>query len=1387
MNDTVRIRSGITALLILLLSFTAATATAQDNPSISHLGIGQGLSNNSIRCIYQDHQGFMWFGTYDGLNRYDGYGFKVFRNKLNDTTSIPHNYIYAIHEDEQKRLWIGTGQGLALYNSLNSTFSPVYFRQQSSGNRGKISFNVTGIKSDAKGNLLIGTNGWGLLVKEANSDEAHQLSFRNESQDNTGFYNIQTICIDKERSWLVVRGAGLCIYDPVKKDIRIINNTLKSATCMEADGKGNLWIGANNGLFKYSIANNSFVQQFTEGPGQLSVNSVVTLCFDQDKRLWIGTEGGGISILDIASNKFSYILPGEDKKSLSSESVFGLRMDKENRMWIGTLKGGVNIVDIQKSRFETIAHNPFDPNSLAYNFISTFYEDQHSNLWIGTDGGGMSIWDRKQNKFTNYRHEGSNASSLSNNSVTCIARDHRGNTWIGTFGGGINRFDPNTRRFKHYKCINNATGDENKNVWLIYEDRDKNLWATTFGAGRLYRFNESLDRFELFDQQLNDLIAIREDHNGNLWGGNSYQLIRIDKKDHKHINYDIGKPVRSIYEDSRHRLWVGTEGGGLILFDGVNGKIISRYSDADGLCNNAVLNILEDEKGQLWMSTFNGLSRFDPARKEFKNFYQSDGLQSSQFSYSAALKLRTGELAVGGISGFNIFLPQDIRPRFYMPSLVFTDIRVNNKPLSTLPNTVGSATGDGVEELEIPYDEAVFSFTFTALEYTSAEKIRYAYYLEGWDKGWNQTGSIRTINYNNISEGTYVLRVKSTNAEGIWNTSETKLKIIVLPPWYRSWWAYLLYFCVIVAIGWLYIRYRARQAKLRYEIKLAHINAEKEKEINEKRQSFFTNVSHEFRTPLTLIINPIKDILKKDEGALQPERKELNIVYRNARRLLSLVDQLLLFRKAENISDQLRITRFHLCAACREIFLCFSQQAKAKNIRYVFECENEDLEIYADREKFEIIFYNLLSNALKYSRDGGEVSFRIVEKESSVEATVTDNGYGMPEGTGNKLFEKFYQVKDQSSMVKPGFGVGLYLVKQSVDSLKGAIQFTTAPGTGTSFTVTLQKGKAHFAGHPIIEQNAEDSVLLQELADADLDTPADNTPGNGLESVITEKASILVVDDNEAMRKYIAQIFEGNFVIHEATHAEEGLKLAKQYLPDIIISDIVMQAMTGIELCRIIKDTPALNHIPVILLTGSSSPESKLKGVEGGADDYITKPFEKDLLLARVASLLKTRQNLQRYFYNEITHQENSLKISAEYKEFLEKCIEIVESHLDNDQFTIQTLASEIGMSHSKLYKKIKAISGQSANAFIRFIRLRKAAELFINTNYNVNETAFYVGIRDIKYFREQFTRTFGMKPSEYIEKYRKMFGKNYQLNQSISRQSGSPQSGSPTVEEREG
>jgi signal transduction histidine kinase/ligand-binding sensor domain-containing protein/DNA-binding response OmpR family regulator len=1356
----------IVVLMLLCLVFIQR-ADATDTIPIIRLGIQQGLSNNSIRCIYQDHKGLMWFGTYDGLNRYDGYQFTPFRNKLNDSASLPHNYIYTIHEDRHNQLWIGTSQGIAIYNSIYSKFKAAYVYPYRSNKKEKISCNVNAIESDSAGNVFMATNGWGLLVKKEGSDVASQLPVIVGKKERL-WYSVQGLSIDRQgRIWLFIPDVGLCIFDKASHSIRPMNNEVKSVTSLEPDDEGNIWIGTYQGVYKYSIPINAITKHYREETG-LTTNKVMCLFYDQYKNLWIGTVGGGLNMLSTRTGKFTYTLPGETDYDLSSESVYAILADNESRIWIGTVKGGINIIDPQKSRFQTVTHRINDRNSLVNNFVAAFHETNNGELLIGTDGGGVSIWNRQLNRFTNFSYDPANGSSISNNAVSCIRQDHLNDIWVATFGGGINKFNRSKGSFEHYACINDSTGYENKNAWLIYEDHDKKLWVTTFGAGKLYLFNRPLNRFQVFDQKLNDLVAITEDHQQALWAGNSHQLIRIDRKNRKHVYYEIGKPIRSIWEDRHHHLWLGTEGGGLILFDRVTGKIVSRYADADGLSNNGVLNIVEDEQGYLWLSTFNGLSRFDPATKQFRNFYQSDGLQSNQFSYNAALRLQSGELAFGGINGFNVFDPLRISLRNYMPPVLFTGVWINNRPGDDMDGCIVYTPGDDrIRALKVPYNQAILSFHFTALEYSSPEKIRYAYFLEGWDKGWNYAQNIRTINYNNIQEGSYTLRVKSTNAEGVWNTKEAIIKISVLPPWYRTWWAYLLYVSIAAAVVYVYFRYKTRQTKLEYEIKVAHINAEKEKEINEKRQSFFTNVSHEFRTPLTLIINPVKDLLKKKE--VSSGHAELNVVYRNARRLLSLVDQLLLFRKAENHADQLRVTKLNFYELCREVWLCFIQQAKSKQIEYLFEATNPSMELFADRNKIEIIFYNLLSNAIKYTPEGGKVIFRLTESEETIEASVIDNGYGIPVATGDRLFEKFYQVRDKTIPAKPGFGIGLYLVKNFVDNHKGQINYESRPGKGTSFCVTLQKGNNHLAEQPVYEETKTDPFILKGIAAIE----ADLQPGKpfkqdkaGLEAIVTDIRSILVVDDNEQMRNYVAGIFSDQFTVYEAAKAEDGLTLAKQYLPDIIISDIVMDGMTGIELCRIIKDTPSLSHIPVILLTGSFSPESKLQGVEGGADDYITKPFEKELLLARVGSLLKNRQHLQKYFYNEITHQENSLKISAEYKEFLEACIAIVEKHMDNDAFSIQTLAAEIGMSHSRLYKKIKAISGQSANAFIRFIRLRKAAELLINTNYNINETAFYVGMKDVKYFREQFHKTFGMKPSEYIEKYRKAFGKNFNLNE---------------------
>lgn len=1360
-----------TFYIFIFFHLIAGTQVRAQLGPIKHLTIEQGLSNNSVRTIFQDHKGFIWLGTYDGLSRYDGYGFKVFRNKLTDTSSIPHNYIYAIAEDAKHQIWVGTGQGIGIYSHLTADFHPAYYKA-ANGRIGKVYFNVSSLQADASGAVYFGSNGWGLFVQAAGEKYASQISIQLNGK-STNDYNVQQLLIDaQQRVWLFIPDLGLCEYLKDTKKIVPLNNQVHQANCLLKEGRDSLWLGNIKGLYLFDLKRHSFIKSYKNGPQQLNANAVTALRSDGQGRLWVGTEGGGLNILDKKTGRFQYLTTGDRGSGLTSETIYSIHIDAEQRVWLGTIKGGVDLIDPQKKMFTTIAHDPLNKNSLVSNFVSSFFEDDRGQLWLGTEGGGMSVWDRKTNSFTAYSTDQPTPHRLSNNWVSSIKKDFTGDIWVATFGGGIHRFNAQGNNKGYYKCVNNFTSFENDNVWLLYEDTKQRLWASTFGNGKMYQYDRQKDRFTLFDQELNDVITFLEDHQGQLWAGNSHSLFLVDPVNHQHRVFEIGKPIRAIYHDTKERFWLGTEGGGLILFDRSKGEMVHRYSDEDGLCSNAVLNIQEDQAGMLWLSTFNGLSRFDPEKGRFHSFFQSDGLQSNQFLYSSGLKLRDRSLVFGGINGFTIFQPSKIKARNYLPPVYITNVRVDNEELSANPSYV-SATKDGwFKTLTIPYNKSVLSLDFAALEFTSPEKINYSTYLEGWDKKWNYASKLRTINYSNLSEGSYTLHIRASSSEGVWNPQEATLTIVVLPPWYRTWLAYLFYAVCIAGLLYLYIQYRSKQQKLEYEVELAKMDAEKEREINEKKLSFFTNISHEFRTPLTLIINPLKDMMEQEVKEVGSPSTELNLVYRNARRLLSLADQLLIFRKVEKESTDLKWSRLQLCELCNEVFLCFVQEAKNKKIQYQFICDTKDLWIVGDREKLEIILYNLLSNALKYTPEGGQIVCSIAVEGEEFVVKVQDTGYGIPSDIGDRLFEKFYQLKNRNHRSQPGFGIGLYLVYQFVMAHKGKIRYESREGQGTTFFLNFQMGEAHVTDMAILEATAT-SNLLKEIAMTDAG-PIKEAPISlekaDLDELVTAQPVLLVVDDNDAIRQYIAKLFTDQYKVLEASSGEQGWKLVQEFQPDLVMSDIMMEGMTGIEMCQKIKGDPQLAPTPVILLTGNSSAEVQLKSVEGGADDYITKPFEKELLIARVQRLLKVRDDLQHYFYNVITLKSNSFKISEEYKDFLEACIRVVEEHLDQDQFTIQMLADELGMSYSKLYKKIKAMSGQSANAFIRYIRLRKAAEMFIHSQHNVNEIAFIVGIKDVKYFRKQFNQTFGMNPSAYIDKYRKAYGKQYHVDAKVKR-----------------
>lgn len=1339
---------------------------AQEIPYIDYLNVEDGLSHSAVRCIFQDHDDFIWLGTSDGLCRYDGYGFKVFRSRANDENTLQDNWISAMAQDKGRKIWIGTHKGLSIYNPLVGNFETARYRKTASGPLTAVNLLIKDVKTDKAGNAFAAIEFKGLLFFENGIKNGDLIPLLKHGITLKS-YNVQAMAIDEQQNvWLTIDGAGLCRFDRKNKKIICIDTAVPFTYCMLAD-KNLLWIASNAGLWCYNTKTHQAEKKYVQKAGQLTSTQITSLLKTNDHELWAGTDGGGINILNLNSNQFSYITDNPGRLSLSSNAVAALFRDKESRRWVGTLRGGLNIIDPNKAKFRTISHDRGTKNTLSNNFVLSYFEQSSKKLWIGTDGGGLSIWNKHANAFTNFKHNPADPGSISGNFITSIKSDRSGNIWLATYDGGISRYLPASNQFVTYYGKNLPGKDICTVFWVLYEDNAGRLWAGSIQDG-IYLYNVKTDQFERFDAALKNILVLQEDHNGQQWAGDWNSLIRIDWKSKKYTYYPMEKPVRAVHEDRNGNFWVGTEAG-LVLFDRKNNRSIKRYTTEDGLSNNHILNMLDDKSGNLWISTYNGLSCFNISKRTFRNYSRVDGLTSNEFNYNASLALKSGELIFGGFKGSTLFDPNRISAQRKDPNLVLSGIRINNTAPGILSPYVATWGKDQIQKLKVPYNEAIFTFDFTGIQFPYAERINYRYRMEGWDKNWIYAGNVRSATYTNLAPGNYTFIVNCSNRDGTWIKKQVMIQLTVLPPWYRTWLAYLVYLCVLAGLIYIYFRYKIRQTQLEYEIKLAQANErkqkllqDKEREIYEKRLEFFTSISHEFRSPLSLIINPLKDMLMSRQPA---EEKEINIVYRNARRLLSLVDQLLLFRKADAGTVPMNVSTLNINQFCNEVVLCFKQQAKSKGIQLNFMTKTEETLLYADREKLEIILFNLISNALKFTPPAGNVSIRITENPAVFLIEVSDTGCGISQEVGQQIFKKFYQHRQSGVPLKAGFGIGLFLAKQFAEEHFGKLSYTSAPHKGTVFLLELLKGKAHFPAEVIHEQKNSESLFLEELADdADTASAVVHEEAFEVQGIFSDRKTILTIDDDQEIRNYIQTIFSPNYIVYQATYAEEGMVLVKEKVPDLIICDVMMPGMTGIEFCSLLKQDPALSYIPVILLTGSTSSENKLRGLDCGADDYISKPFEKEILLARVNNLINARNNLKSYFYNEITLQANTVTISEEYKKFLQKCMDVVEKHLTDPNFNIKILAAEIGMSHSNLYRKVKSMSGYTVTNFIRLIRLRKAAEMLINTDYNINEVAYEVGFNNTKYFRTQFVKLFELTPSDFAKRNKPLFQKGMKI-----------------------
>jgi len=1360
---------------------------------IMKYSLKDGLSFGIINGITQDNKGFIWFATGDGLNRFDGTNFKVFKVEPNNPYSLPSNYVQSIFKDSQGRIWISSRRGLYQFDTNKERF----IKFSPPGVPSTYLNNVNSIFENNKNQLWFSCGAYGFASYNLKNNLFKSYT-KKEQPDLLGGVSVINVIEDTYGLlWVGTRDGGLNVFSTQNGAVlKNLNNQFPLKlipqgliTCIYEDHNHNIWIATSKGLVLYDRKENNF-HVFLGSSYKLRSNYFYSLLEDDHKNLLVGLQDGGLYNINLdKAEKSSYHditidpVKSEDNYGITARTIQTLFQDRDKNIWAGTYGDGIYLLSNVPEKFKRFQNKLTDAYGSSLLRYYGMCIDDEGNLWMGTDGDGIYKKKLSGEVIKYYRADGQQGSLTSNN-ILCAYKDHSNTLWFGSYSHGLFRYNKKTDSFTNFiHKKNDRTSIALNDIRAILEDSKNNLWVGTNGGG-LSLLAAGSDKFINYNPQnsgiSSDYIrALAEDKNDNLFIGTSASGLKYYiKNQNKFINYFSRAQaekflpshfIYSLYLDKNENLYIGTEGDGLVFYD-IKTKKFKSYTEKDGLADNTVNAIQKDEAGDIWISTNKGLSRIDMQTDKITNYDSFDGLQAGQFNPGSSMYYGAKKFMVfGGTEGYNVFYPAEVKQNLFKPKVLITGLQLFGKEVevgqkdSILSSVINEST-----QITLNPSQPVFSIQYVALNYAYAEKSEFAYKLVGLEKNWNYVKNQRSVAYRYLPPGDYIFEVKAANQDGIWFTNYATLKIKILPPWYKTWWAYLSYLLIIATLIYYYLSYRSKEARLMYEVKIAQISAEKEKELNERKLSFFTNISHEFRTPLTLIINPVKELLF-NPGAKENETNNLSIVFRNARRLLSLVDQLLLFRKAESESDGLKIVRLNIVNLCKEVFLCFSHQAKSKNILFDFVSETDAIEVFADREKIEIVLFNLISNALKFTPDYGMVNCYISQTATLVNIEIKDTGRGIAENIGEKLFDKFYQVQDESPL-NGGFGIGLYLVKKFIESHKGNISYISLNGAGTIFKVCLLKGKEHLSPNLIFEDVIETSVFLDELIES-----YEEVPGLSNDTSIAknkksdpfdfESKSMLIVDDNAQMRQYLKQIFSANFEIFEAADGAEGLDKVYQFLPDIVISDVMMQGISGIELCSRVKEDPTLSHIPVLLLTASSSPEIKLKGIEGGADDYISKPFERELLLARVAGILKSKNNLQKYFFNEITLKSNNLKVPPDYKEFLASCIKIVEDNLGDSDFCIKTLADEVGMSHSNLYKRIRAISGQSANGFIRFIRLRKAAEMFLKTDCTVSEAAYKVGINDPKYFREQFSKLFGLNPSEYIKKFRVPFHNNITRN----------------------
>jgi len=1359
-------------LLIFFLSQSLLFA-GSETLKFKRLFIDETISDVGISRVFQDTKGFIWFGSFHGLYRFDGYSVTEYLNDPKNSFSISGNSITAIFEDSKRRLWIGTqSEGLNLFNRRKNAF--IKFRHNPQNNHSISSNSITSLCEDFNGNLWIGTIDGGLnkLIRKQNNeitgDSISFTHYKNNPGDTSlvSEYWINAISPDSsEVLWIGTFGQGLIKFD-IKAEKFKRYNGISSPHIFSVidDSYGNLWMGtAVGGLNKFNKKSESFVHYMHE-PGNLNTishNRVLSVFVGPLGNIWAGTYGGGLNRFNPENKDFTnYKNDTKNSLSIIGDVVWSVNTDKAGALWVGTLSGICKAELMQENFNEYIDISSISPlfNDIK---ISSLYEDHAEQLWIGTEKKGVVKIESNTTKFTHYYNKSDNPSSLSNNMVYSIIEDYKGIVWIGTFQG-LNKLDQKSGAFKRYlPDRKKKDGIKNQRILSLFEDSFNDLWIGT--AYGLYKYDRNKDIFIRFlvnpEENLsfkdNAVWSIFEDSQGGFWtlnvNGGGMSLFNRDTKTFKTFRHNSQSQnslssniVLTMFESNQNQLWVGTDLG-LNLMDRPKKKF-TRFRKADGLVGDIVTGIVEDNNGNLWISTNKGLSKFNPQKNVFKNFDKSDGL--AERSITIVQGVKQGYFIAYGEKKINIFHPDSITENTTIPPIVLTKFeKYNNDEFEGKMITDRGISE--IEQLDLTYKDNILSFEFVALNFKSSLKNQYSYRLDGFNKNWIHLGTQRQVTFTNLDPGEYILRVKASNNDGYWNEEGTSLKLIIHPPWYNTNLAYIVYILFIGSALYGARKYELNRVQLRNES--VHL-----KEVDKLKSHFFANISHEFRTPLTLILGPIQKLI--ENKPLPEDKKQFNLIQRNALRLQRLINQLLDLSRLEAGKLQLRAVELDIIKLSKTFVATFESHAERRNIKLSFTSALQVQNIFLDFDKYEKIITNLLSNAFKFSDDGTEILMSLDKLDTEeglfnngcVSISIKDQGIGIVPDNESRIFERFYQVDASETRGYEGSGIGLALVKELVELHHGTISLKSEPGSGSIFSVCLPLGKEHLSDNEIVDMPLDEVKMdTKSLPISTTDQEAISDVFNGTEH---NMPLLLIVEDNKDVRQYIGGFLEKEYKLLFAENGKAGFKKAFKHIPDIIVSDVMMPEMDGFEMCTQLKMDTRTSHIPVILLTARAGQESKLQGLETGADDYLIKPFDAKELQVRVHNLVEQRRLLQEKLNLLSTFNPQKLDMNEIDRSFLGNAIHVIGENINDVSFSTDIFASKMALSRSQLFRKIKSLTGKSTTEFIRHIRLQHAADLLKKKQGNVSEVAFEVGFNNLSYFTESFKKQFGILPSDYVK-----------------------------------